>query len=384
MAVTPFAGARGTANILSDLKEIDMSDSVLELEPDSAPLTVFTKKLSKKRTVNPAFNWLEDELAPRFDTINNVGGYTNVATSIVVTNGAYFSNQDMVYVTRTGELMRVTGVATNTLTVVRGVGSTAAALLNADEILVVGSSAEEGDVSKPARSWNPVKQTNYAQIFRTPFEMTETARHTANQVNPHDWARQANKAGIEHMKSLEYSFLFGHPSEVAGVSHPRRTTGGFYHYATQNQTDAGGTFTDTELFTALRSGFRYGSRTKLGLASRLATDVLNSFPRGKLQIQQSEKTFGVRVMTYISPHGDLNVVTHNLLEGTVFGGHIAIIDMELLSYRFLAGENGSRDTKVLPNRQANDADTRKDEYLSECGLTFGHSRAHATVIGITG
>jgi hypothetical protein len=66
---------------------------VLELEPEAAPLTVFTKKLSKKRTVNPAFNWLEDELAPRFDQVNNGAGYASGATSIVVDNGAYFAER---------------------------------------------------------------------------------------------------------------------------------------------------------------------------------------------------------------------------------------------------------------------------------------------------
>ena len=380
---TPEIGARGTGNVLADIKEIDMADSVLELEPSAAPLTVFTKKLSKKRAINPKFDWLEDELAPRFDQINAGAGYAAGITALVVDNGAYFQAEDMVYVTRTGEVIRVVSVATNTLTVVRGVGSTAAALVDDDELLVIGTSAEEGASSRAAVSHEPVKVSNYCQIFRTPFEMTETLRHTANEVSPHDWTRQANKAGIEHMKDLEYSFLFGTPSEVAGVSHPRRTTGGFYHFATQNETLAGGALTESEFFSGLRSVFRYGSQTKLALASRLATDVLNTYPRGKLEVQQSEKTFGVRVMRYISPHGDLNVVTHNLLEGDEFGGHIAILDMDQLTYRFLAGENGSRDTKVLPNRQANDADTRKDEYLSECGLMFGHSRTHGTITGIT-
>lgn len=380
---TPAAGARGTGNVLADILELDMADSVLELEPSAAPLTVFTKKLSKKRAINPEFNWLEDELAPRFDAIDEAAGYTDSDTVLTVDNGAYFQAQDMVYVTRTGEVVRVASVSGDDVTVVRGVGSTAAALVDNDELLVIGSSAEEGDVSKDAVSHEPVKVTNYCQIFRTPFEMTETMRHTSNEVSPHDWARQANKAGIEHMKDLEYSFLFGTPSSVAGSSHPRRTTGGFYHFATQNETAAGGALTESEFFTGLRSAFRYGSGTKLALASRLATDVLNSYPRGKLEVQQSEKTFGVRVMRYISPHGDLNVVTHNLLEGSVFGGHIAILDMDQLTYRFLAGENGSRDTKVLTNRQANDEDTRKDEYLTESGLMFGHARTHATITGIT-
>jgi hypothetical protein len=43
----------------------------------------------------------------------------------------------------------------------------------------------------------------------------------------------------------------------------------------------------------------------------------------------------------------------------------------------------SRDTKVLPNRQPNDQDGSKDEYLSEVGLQFGLQRTHGVLTGIT-
>jgi hypothetical protein len=379
-----YTGSRGTATILADQREIDMSDRITELEPDAAPLTVFSKRLNKRRTVNPKFEWLENDLEPRFDRINNGAGYASGATSIVVDNGGYFNAQDIVYVSRTGEAVRVTAVATNTLTVVRGVGSTAAALVDNDELIIIGSAAREGDTSKTPVSHNPTKVTGYTQIFRTPFELTETLRHSANAVKPHDWTLSANHAGVEHMKDIEYAFLFGHPSEtIPGGEHPRRTTGGFYHYATLNETLAGGSLTETEFFAGLRDVFRYGSKVKLGIASRLAVDVLNSFPRGKLETVQSEKTYGVRVMRYISPHGDLNIVTHNLLEGDEFGGHIAIVDLDNVAYRYLAGENGSRDTRLLTNRQAPDADTRKDEYLSEVGLQLAVPKTHGSITGIT-
>ena len=380
-----FAGSRGTANILADQREIDMADKIAELEPDASPLTVFVKRLNKRKTINPKFEWLENDLEPRFDAINDATPPVAATTTWTVDNGDRFHAQDIVYVTRTGETVRVTAVSTNDLTVVRGVGSTAADLADDDELLIIGSAAREGDTSKTPVSHNPTKITGYTQIFRTPFELTETLRHSANQTKPHDWNLQANHAGIEHMKDLEYAFLFGHPSETIPASeHPRRTTGGFYHYATQNETDAGGTLTETEFFAGLRTVFRYGSKTKLGLASRLAVDVLNSFPRGKLEVTQSEKTYGVRVMRYISPHGDLNLVTHNLLEGEEFGGHIAIVDLDNTAYRYLANENGSRDSKILTNRQANDADTRKDEYLAEVGLQIGQPKTHGSITGITG
>lgn len=381
-------GARGTLNVGQAQRKVDMREEILLLEPDAAPLTVFSARARKRPAVNPQYSWIEDTLAPRFDAVNNGAGYASTATSVVVDNGAYFAEHDLVRVTRTGEVVRVTAVATNTLTVVRGVGSTAAALVDNDELLIIGSAQPEGDTSKPARSDNPTQVTNYTQIVRNPVEMTETMRSSDQFTTPHDWDYQRNKKGIEHKKDIEYAFLLGHPSENTSGSQPRRTTGGAYHFVTTNVTDAGGALTEAELFGALRPAFRYGSKDKVALASALAVDVLNGFPRSNIQVIQgnegSNNTYGVRVMRYVSPHGTINLVTHWLLEGSYLGGHILILDMGAIAYRYLAGGvGGSRDTHIEENIQANDADTRKDEYKSEVGLEFGEEKRHALITGIT-
>jgi hypothetical protein len=57
--------------------------------------------------------------------------------------------------------------------------------------------------------------------------------------------------------------------------------------------------------------------------------------------------------------------------------------MDQTAYRFLAGEGENRDTKVLPNRQANDLDGRKEEILTEVTLQFGTEKAHAVLSGVT-
>lgn len=376
-------GQRTTTNIEQQQRKIDMAQEIMLLEPESSPLTVITKNISKKSTRNAKFSWMEDELEPRFDLINNGAGYSNVAVSIVVDNGAYFRVQHVVYVPRTGESMLVTAVATNTLTVTRGVGSTAAALLDNDELLITGTAQPEGDASLSARSRNPVPVFNYTQIFREPWDATETERHSENEADD-DWDHQALKHGIEHSKNIEYNLMVGHPSEDTSGGNPRRTTGGFRHFVATNATDAGGVFTETELFSALRPAFRYGAKEKWGFCSQLAVDVMNGFPRGKLEIRQSEKTFGLRVMQYISPHGTLNLVTHYLLEGTTLGGQIWIMDTDVVKYRFLKNKRGSRDTSIRENIQNNDVDGRKDEYLTECGLQFGLEKRHGYIYGITG
>lgn len=382
-----ITGARTTGNIAASIRKVDMRETVLELEPNVAPLTVLSSKLGSDNTYNPEFSWTEDDLEPRFDLVNNGAGYNSSATSIVVDNGAYFAQHDSVKVTRTGEIFRVTAVSTNTLTVVRGIGGGAAAIVDNDELLIVGSSQPEGDTSRPARSSNPTKVTNYTEITRTPFHATETLIHSDTITRPKDFDRQAFHAGVEHKKSLEYKWFHGKPSEDLTGSTPRRTTGGVFHYIQTNRTDVGGTMTEAEFFSTFSAGFRYsnGNRIKVAFASRLAVDVLNGYPKAKLEVvDQSADTYGLSIMRYRSPHGTLNVITHNLLEGTVYGGYIVVLDMDLVKKRPLGNSEGSRDTHIARDRQANDEDARKHEYITEAGLEFGIEKRHFIVSNITG
>lgn len=376
-------GARGTTLISSTQRKIDMSDSIKLLQPNATPFTTFLMQLKKARTGNPEFKGAEDELEPRFDAINNGAGYASGATQLVVDNGAYFAEHDIVIITRTGEAIRVTGVASNTLTVVRGVGSTAAAINDNDELLLAGSAQPEGDTSKPARSSNLTTVTNYTQIFRRPWELTGTAIASENETTPHDWDHQAAKVGIEHKRDINRALLFGKPSENTSGSQARRTTGGILHFITTNQTDAGGAYTETEFNTTLRTAMKHGSKRKVAIGSPLAVQVLNGYPAAKVQISQSEKVYGVDVTTFTSAFGAIRLAVDWELEGTKYGGYLIIVDMDNVRYRYLANSKQNRDSHVRTNIQAPDADTRKDEWLSECGLEVGLEETHSVATGIT-
>jgi hypothetical protein len=170
-------------------------------------------------------------------------------------------------------------------------------------------------------------------------------------------------------------------------SQPRRTSKGVVPSITTNVTAAGGTLTEASFFAALRPAFEYPGfmgGEKLALLAPLVTDVLNAYARGKVQFDQARTAYGVKVVDYISPHGTIHAVTHPLLKGTKYGGYAVVLDLEDKAYRYLANSNGSRDTKLLMNRQAPDADTRKDEYLTECGLQYGQEKRDALISGITG
>jgi hypothetical protein len=377
-------GQRSTGNILQGQRAIDVSKRIDLLEPSAQPLAIFSRKMGKERAISPEFKWLEDALKTRYDaTTGAVSGTTN--TQIPVVNGGNFAEHDMIQNTRTSENMLVDSVVGNTLTVKRGIGSTATAMNNADEIVLIGSAQPEGDDVKPARSNNPTLVNNYTEIFRTPWSATNTARASTYVHNPSDWRHQADKAQIEHAKDIELSFIHGRKSEdLTTFDNPIRYTGGALQFISTNQTDAGGTLSQVEFDAANRQGFRYGTKSKLLLASALVTSVLNAFPMGKLQMRNDETTYGMDVSLYQSPFGKLNLVTHWLLEGAKYGGYAIGLDMQEIAYKYLANDELNRDTTIETNRQGNGVDGRIDEVLSECGLKFGQEKRHFLISGGTG
>ena len=316
------------------------------------------------------------ELSPRWDAVNFASGYNTSATSIVVDNGSYFRAGHIIRNTDTGEQMLVTAVSTNTLTVTRAFGSTAAAAItDNDSILIIGDASAEGADSPAVKTTQESKVTNYTQIFRTPFDVTETA-DASEMYGGRDLSYLRKKHGIEHKKDMERAFLFGEKKEDTSGTQPRRTTAGLNSYVTTNRTDASGALTEAEFETFCRSLFRYGSKKKTLFASPLVVSAINSWAGAKLQVVPSDKTFGISISQYVTGHGTLNLVKHDLLEQD-YSGYAFGVDTSNVMYRPL------RDTSLKMNIQDADSDTQKDEYLTEAGLQVNLEKTHAVLYGVT-
>lgn len=393
--MTVVTGQRTTASPNSEQLVIDQHPKLLLLEPDAAPLTVISKRMASEGSTTPAkastFHWDEDELETRFDAINNGAGYTDSDVSVVVDTGGIFYQDSIITIPRTGELLYVSAVSTNTLTVIRGfAGSTAAAILDDDPVFVVGSVVEEGVGAPTARSGNPTQRTNYTEITKTAVSASGSLISTSNVTQPHDWPYQHKKKFIEHLKTLEYKAIHGVPSNGTGpTGQPLRTTGGLLHFLTQNRQDAGGTLTETEWETWIRTMSRYSGGTKTVFCSPLVVSVLNNFSIGRLHTQVGDTTYGVKVMQLISAHGTTNLVEHKLLEGAVWGGYAIAVDFKVadFAYKPLGGSDAPgpvRDTKLFTNQQAPDVDGQIDQWLTECGWMISQPKAHAVLTGVTG
>jgi hypothetical protein len=377
-----------TTNVQSDQLALDFGDNIAFLDPSSNPFTLLTRLADKRATGATSYSHFEDRRKARFDTTSSTA--TTTVQTIPVTTGAYYAQWDLWQNTRTGEVFRVDGVAGNSLTVTRniapsGVG-TGTAMNSGDELMLVGTAQPENDTSKPARADVPTKVTNNTQIFRTPFEASNTLRASRFQLAPSEWNRQEKMKGIEHALDLESAGLFGKKSTTTPGSAADRTTAGILAHITTNQTDAGGDLSEAEWNAFMATGFTgstSGSSRKLFLASATVVQALNKFPASKQQTRNDETTYGMDVTTYNSPFGTIKLIFHRLLRGTKYGGYGVLVDMDNVAYRYLENDEMSRDTKLLPNRQPNDQDGRKDEFLTECGFQVKLQEAHGVLTGVT-
>lgn len=384
MAQPVITGGKDTRNITQNRLVVDMSNEIGLLKPDDAALLSFLK-IAKGKTLaatNPKFEWMEDGLAPRWDAVNNGAGYADNATTIVVDNGSYFAANDLVKVPRTGEVMLVTNISTNTLTVTRGYGvTTAAALVDNDPLVIIGNVNEEFATMRTMKTTGLTPMYNYTQIWRTPFGVSRTAQNT-KLYGPKELSYQQMKKGIEHKKDIERSLIFGERKEDTSGAHPKRATGGLLSFLTANNYDAGGALTQSEFDNNISEVvFKYGSKDKILYASARLLSVINGWALGKLMIDQSAKKYGLSVFKYITPFGNYNIINGmHTLEGAVYGTYGIVIDPENVRYRPLQGG----DTKLRTNIQANDTDGRIDEYLTEGGLEVRNAETHAVITGITG
>jgi hypothetical protein len=361
---------------------IDMSNEIALLQPSEAPFVALTKRLTKEQATNPEFKWLERELEARWDAVNNSSNIAADGTEIVVDHGSYFRAGMLVKNPRTGEVVLVSSISTNTLTVVRAFGETSAAIMNDnDPLLILGNVNEEGATAPGDAGGSPSAVSNYTQIFRTPFSVTNTANASKVYGSNKLLLQEQKDKGVLHRIDMERSFLFGEFKEDTTGTNVKRATRGLLGFLDQNTTDASGALTETEFNTWLRDVFKYGSSKKMLLASPLVVSVIDSWGVGKLQlVPEAQATYGLHVNRYICSHGELLIVKEPLFEGTIYGGYAAAIDLGNIKYRYMQG----RDTSLKTNIQANDADGRRDEYLTEAGLEVRLPKTHGLLTGVTG
>ncbi len=385
------SGARGIADTLDDAIVQEMMRGVAQLEPSAGPLTTLLNQLEKvMSTDNPEPQHMEDELLPNVDLFN--GAQTAADVTLAVDNPLFYHVGDILHVPRTGENIRVTTApGTSPITVVRGVGSMPAAIVDDDPVWILGGAQREGDTSRTALNTLETQKTHRCQIIRNSIEGAGT--QLATRQHGGDFDEQFEKKLIEHKRQMDRLFKFGTPSRTTVSGAYLRTMEGVNYWCQTNRMAVDGVLGEGEFDAFLEMAFQYGSSTKLLVASPRVVRAINNFAKNRLVTIPSDETYGLAIREYMSNHGDVMIVNDRELKGATYGGYGFLLDPEYLLVRYLrAGASTTRSEKYsgnayckrIENIQANDSDTRKDEIFSELCIQMIHERTAAVMTGVEG
>lgn len=408
--MTAVAGLRGTGDFATDERPKNFRETILFLDPNGdAPLTALLSKMGSEDTDDPEFAWYEE----RMDAIRlqlNGAIADGIATAFTVDadsvgtiapanqglSGALsvVAGDLLLYVgtaaapvnTGLGEIVMVTAnPSTDTgLTVARGQrGSTGAAMADDGILVKIGNVNEEGATSPKAKSRNPVKQSNFCQIFRTPYSITNTTKATKFRTGD-PLKNERKRKMFDHSVDMEEAFMWGRKFEDTGANgKPRRSTGGLNSFITTNRTVFGGggpAFTEDNFLDAIspmftRSGAGAGNE-RIGFVGNTALTALNKLARNssssRITHAETIKVYGMALQKWILPQGTVYLRTHPLMNtDPVFKRSGFFINPKGLKYRPL------RDTKFKDNIQANNADSQDGEWLTEAGLEVQHESTMA-------
>ncbi len=415
----PYQGPFATTNIsgqttdaIAGQRPENWRQTFLRLYPTTqknSPLAALTAKMkSKELTDDPVFHWFEKDIPVFYAYINLAAGYTAAATSLVIDDGAGVGMAmrvragHQIRVERTGEVMWVTSNPVNatTITVVRGMGSTAAApLLDNDVLTILGTvHGENADVPQ-AVNHTGLPFSNVCQIFREPFSLSGTANATTLRTG--DAYKEKRLDAIEQYNmQLEMAFWFSQQQQtsgqiVGGTGLPERSTGGLFEYIITNGMDAAApaagsnlpgtaapnTVNIGEFENALEQLFRYGSNEKLAFCGSGALLTMQKIQRlsSVVEVMPGNDKFGFGMAKWLTPFGTLNLINHPLFSAhPVHRYTLAAVDLPNLRYRYMKG----RDTALMKNRQGNGVDGIIDEFMGECGLEVQHEKTHGYILNM--
>lgn len=253
----PFTGkATYSAGVtLPELAE-DVGDIVGIVSPYETPLLDHLGDPQRAAT-STVHQWLEDTLLPNTDTVDDASiNDPDVDTNFDVANGDRFRIGDQVQATGSGEVMFVTAVAGDTLTVVRSYGATVAEDLTDGQTLhILGNAALEGDDAPSPRFTTRQRKSNYTQIFTAGVEVSgsQLAAKQAAIADELDYQKQERLRDL--LRDLENCVINGTSpaANPEGSASIRRTMRGILPSIQTTIDDAGGAaLTESRLNAVLR------------------------------------------------------------------------------------------------------------------------------------
>jgi hypothetical protein len=359
----------------------DFASAILQINPTgTALLLALSSGMGKASAQDTIFHWFEDSHQPgRAATVS--GGTT---TTVVVDDGSQYVPNQILLNEETGEIMMVTAIVGNSLTVIRGMaGTTIVSIDGTMHVQSIGNAHEEASPMPTAITQQGSPRLNYTQIFRNAWAISGTAKAVKFNSGSR-LAKNKRDCAMYHAEDQERAMIWGRKHLTSINNKPFRLTDGIisqieqYDGIVEDVTDGTtpGNYSwllfDDFIMRVFSTNVKGQPNERLAIGGNKWLAGLSQMTKldGSYQISQGETVLGIEVTTIKNAFGTLKVMTHPLFnENPLFQQDLLVlhpggIRRRILRDTFEEGydENGKR-------IQAKDAD--EGVITTEMGIEVG-------------
>jgi len=350
-----------------------ISDVIDIISPDEIPVVKYfglDGDPGKFRIVNfpsTKVEWLEDELATLVCALN--GSITSNATTITVVDASKFKSGDIVEID--AEMMWVSSMSGEVLTVTRNFGGTQATHSDAAVVTIINAARLEGADADYERAFSDITAPyNYTQIFSDDVKVTRSQDKISQWGLTEEFDYQAAKRVPELSRLIEKAFFRG--QRKAGSATTPRAFGGLETFITDNTVNlSSAALTRKDLEDAVQSAWEDGGAPDLVICNAWVKRKITGFYEAAVRTGRDESRGGVTITEVETEFGVLNV----LMSRWCPSSRLYIVESQYVG--FLAFD------PFFQEELAKTGDSVKGEVVGEYTLVAKNDKAHAYIYGIS-
>ncbi len=320
------------------------------------------------------YEWLQDTYRDLTDTLNDADWDTDpAAVAMTVTTGAIFEVGDVIQID--SELVNVTAISGNDLTVVRAFSGSTGATHDTDTNINIRYRARiEGAAASASTMTEVTSGVNYSMIFQKTIEVSRTAGLMPYYGMADPVGYQIQKGVDEQMQALNRAVYRSTGVGEVGSATVARSMGGLQGFITSNTTAASSAaLTEKMIQDELQNAWTGNGTPDVLFAGAWAKRKIADFFGGYVRTERSESVGGIEISSIQSPLGNtINVVVDRDCQADV----VYLVDTSLAGYITI--------DPLFTEELGKTADTAfYGQIVGEYGFVLAQEAAHAYVSGFS-
>ena len=307
-------------------KRESVTDEILLLNANQTPL--LNAKGFSEPTTQVEHVWFEDEMYSD-ETTASAAALVG-ATTISVVDGSIFQAK---HVAKIGEeLVLITAVSGNDLTVTRGyAGTTAAAVDSGAKVEFQFVEGVEGSDARASRFKARKRVSNLTQIFDETIKISGTAAATSQHGIDNLYEYEKQKKQLELALQLEKAVINGVKYESGdGLV---RQMGGLRNFIVSNVFNVGGAVTEVVLNDMAQAVYEAGGLATGGdykfVVGAKQKRAISALAKDSVRITRGENTRGQVVDFFVTDFGEFEIILNN----NVSASEIFLVDLNRVDVR---------------------------------------------------